>query len=454
MRLATPNVLIVEKDSKYSELLTELIDDVVHAKIDSTNSGERALELVSSFSYQLVVVDSGVGDMDGLSILERVKRVSPATGVILVSAFATVEEAVKAMRSGADEYFKKPFNPENFKLSIRRCLDRRDLYSGDESITGMMLLLNACQLVSGCLEEEKIFETVTGYIRRLTSASAVGLFKLVGDQKVRVPTSLDLEADVVEVIVEGHNFLKVCAEEKGTLKVLPKVNGTPEVAIFQFRCTADTPCFVVCLNPKWSIPLEEVDSRFRLLQAQIQMTGRNIQSFEGVRYLLHLDEPTGLYNTRYLHLCLDQHFDAWNRGEIPAFSVLFLDVDKFKGINDSHGHLVGTKLLLEMGAIIRGIIKKQDYAFRYGGDEFVMLLTDTDVSKAVQIAEEIRTRVEQNLFLAREGLNIRLTVSIGIANCPENATTKRDIIEAADGAMYIVKRSTRNRVYLAEKKAA
>src|SRR5690242_916015 len=123
MGLSTPNVLIVEGDSRHTELVTDLIRDVVRAKVDSTNSGERALELVSRMPYQLVVADCDVGDMDGLSILERVKRVSPTTGVILTSAYASVEEAVKAMRSGADEYFKKPFNPENFKLAVRRCLD-------------------------------------------------------------------------------------------------------------------------------------------------------------------------------------------------------------------------------------------------------------------------------------------------------------------------------------------
>lgn len=454
MGLSPPNVLIVESDSRNTEMVTDLIKDVVRAKVDTTNSGERALELISRMPYQLVVADCGVGDMDGLSILERVKRVSPTTAVILTSNYATVEEAVKAMRSGADEYFTKPFNLESFKLSVRRCLDRRALYSGDETVTGMMLLLNACQLVSGCLEEDKIFETVTGYIKRLTSATGLALFRIVGGKREHIRTSSDVDADVVEVIVEGHNFLKVCFDEKTPMKVIPKTNGSPEVAVFQFGCANDEAYFVVALAPSWSVAVEEAESRFKLLKAQIQMTGRNIQNYRGVKVLLHLDEPTGLYNTRYLHVCLDKHFEAWKRKEIPAFSVLFLDVDKFKGINDSHGHLIGTKLLLEMGEIIRGIIKKEDFAFRYGGDEFVMLLTDTNIATASELAEKIRTQVEANTFLAREGLNVKLTVSIGIANCPEHATTKRDIIEAADGAMYAVKRSTRNRVFLAEKKAA
>lgn len=454
MTLSTPNVLIVENDSRQTEVMMDLIKDVMRARVDTTNSGERAIDLISRMPYQLIIADCGVGDMDGLSVLERVKRVSPTTGVILTSGFATVEEAVKAMRFGADEYLKKPFNPESFKLAVKRCLDRRALYAGDEIVSGMMLLLNACQLVSGCLEEEKILETVVGFIRRQTGAKGLALFKHAENRRWHIPTSSDVDPEVVEVIVEGQNFIQACIEEKSPMKIVPRSNGTPETVVFQFKCVGDDPYFVVAIAPKWEIPSEELDSRFRLLQAQIQMTGRNIQNYRGVRHLLYLDEPTGLGNTRHMHSCLDQAFDEWAKKPGRPFSVLFLDVDKFKGINDNYGHLVGTKLLYEMGQIIKKNIKPEDLAFRYGGDEFVMLLRNTDLAQAFDIAEKIRAEVEAAKFMEREGLNVKLTVSVGVANCPEHATCKRDIIDAADGAMYAVKRSSRNSVYVAEKKAA
>ncbi|MBI3556818.1 MAG: GGDEF domain-containing protein, partial [Deltaproteobacteria bacterium] len=99
-------------------------------------------------------------------------------------------------------------------------------------------------------------------------------------------------------------------------------------------------------------------------------------------------------------------------------------------------------------------LRKADVAFRYGGDEFVALLVGASASVACSIAEKVRSEIEAHKFLSRESLNIRLTVSIGVANCPEHAASKRDIIEAADGAMYAVKRASRNKVYIAEKKAA
>jgi diguanylate cyclase (GGDEF)-like protein len=272
--------------------------------------------------------------------------------------------------------------------------------------------------------------------------------------RARVITSSDHDADVVEVIVEGQSFLSACFEEKVAMKVIPKAEATPEVAVFQFRCSGDATYFVVCISPTWATPADEIDSRFRLLQAQVQMTGRNITNIRGVRHLVYLDEPTGLYNTRYLHLCLDQRFERYNKDGKGTFSVLFLDVDKFKGINDQFGHLVGTKLLHEMANIIRKTLRKTDVAFRYGGDEFVLLLDGMPTSMACAVGEKIRSEVERTKFLAKEALNVKLTVSIGVANCPEHAMSKRDIIDAADGAMYAVKRSSRNKVYIAEKKAA
>lgn len=455
MSQSLTNVLIVQSDSRETELVLELISDVGRVQVDTTNSCERALELANRTNYQLVIADASVGDMNAVSIIEGVKRVSPATSVIITSKFATIEEAVKVVRLGAEEYFKKPYNPEQFKLAVRRCLDRRELYTEDQGVSGLMLLLNSCQLVSGFLDEDKIHDTVVNYLKRATLCKGLALFRFVDGVPTHVPCRSEVDPDVVEVLVNAQNSVQACRDEKALMKIVPRTSTTPEIAVFQFKCAGDVDYYVVCISPDWKTPAEEISSRFHVLRAQTQMTGRNITNYRGVRHLLYLDEPTGLYNTRYLHLCLDQVFErrSKNGGE-GVFSVLFVDVDKFKGINDSHGHLVGTKLLFEMGQILKRHLRKSDFAFRYGGDEFVALVDGATSAEACEIAESIRTDVEANNFLAKEGLNIKLTISVGVASCPEHALSKRDIIHAADGAMYAVKRSSRNSVYIAEKKAA
>jgi diguanylate cyclase (GGDEF)-like protein len=307
------------------------------------------------------------------------------------------------------------------------------------------------------MEEAKVLEAVTGYLKRETNCKGIALFRLTAEGHTRIPTAVDLDPEVVEVLVDAQRLFASDGEDNQVVRFIPKSGATSDSLIFQFHSVEEARYAVVAISPTLSSSFEEISSQLRLLDAQVQMTSRTIQAYKGVKGLIYVDEPTGLHNTRFFHKTLESLFERWdarNPDSSQGFSVLFLDVDKFKLVNDKHGHLVGTKILFEMAQIIRRCIRKTDFAFRYGGDEFVMILDGAKTSVAGLIAERIRSEVEHAEFLAREGLHIRLTVSIGVANCPEHAVTKKEIIEAADNAMYSVKRTTRNRVYIPEKQAA
>jgi diguanylate cyclase (GGDEF)-like protein len=124
-----------------------------------------------------------------------------------------------------------------------------------------------------------------------------------------------------------------------------------------------------------------------------------------------------------------------------------MDVDHFKRINDSYGHLIGSKVLVEMGQLLLRNLRTVDIVARYGGDEFVFVLPQTTPKSAAQIAERMRKSVEQNTFLKREGYTLKLTASFGVASFPESAKSKEELIKLADEAMYRVKYQTRNAVY-------
>lgn len=162
----------------------------------------------------------------------------------------------------------------------------------------------------------------------------------------------------------------------------------------------------------------------------------------------YTDDLTGLYNHRYLELVLERELSLAKRNN-TVFSVLFLDLDHFKAVNDVHGHLIGSRLLYEVGVEIKKTLRDSDISFRYGGDEFVMILSHTGLDDAVTVAERIRLQIEKKRFLAREGLDIRLTASIGVATVPEHAVNKQQILKAADEALYGVKRAVRNKVIAA-----
>jgi diguanylate cyclase (GGDEF)-like protein len=163
--------------------------------------------------------------------------------------------------------------------------------------------------------------------------------------------------------------------------------------------------------------------------------------------LSYVDDLTSLFNQRYLPQVLEQEIDRSHR-KGQKFSLLFLDVDCFKRINDSHGHVVGSQLLVEVSRIIRNTIRSYDPLFRYGGDEFLGLLVDTDKATGEKVAERIRRAIESHEFEI-EGKNLKLTVSIGLSVFPEHAKTAKELIQLADQAMYYGKNKSRNIVYIA-----
>ena len=174
----------------------------------------------------------------------------------------------------------------------------------------------------------------------------------------------------------------------------------------------------------------------------------NARNFERVQELTIKDEHTGLYNARHLRDMLTQEVERAARFNHPL-SFLFLDLDRFKEINDSHGHLVGSSLLAEVGQLLLGCIRKVDSAFRYGGDEFAIILVETALPGAITAGERIRDRFSRKEFLQAHGLSARMTASIGVATFPEHASNASDLLHAADQAMYRAKARGRNDVVVA-----
>jgi diguanylate cyclase (GGDEF)-like protein len=158
------------------------------------------------------------------------------------------------------------------------------------------------------------------------------------------------------------------------------------------------------------------------------------------------DDLTKLFNTRYLNRTLEMEIARAARHH-TSLSLIFMDVDYFKHINDNYGHLVGSKLLVEIGQLLLKNLRTVDIVARYGGDEFVMVLPQTTPKNAIQIAERIRKGVERNVFLKKDGYSFKITASFGIASYPERAKSKDDLLKLADEAMYRVKNQTRNGVY-------
>jgi diguanylate cyclase (GGDEF)-like protein len=154
---------------------------------------------------------------------------------------------------------------------------------------------------------------------------------------------------------------------------------------------------------------------------------------------------TSLYNSRHLQQQIDLELQRSRRYHLN-FSVVFFDLDHFKQVNDTYGHLVGSKVLRETADIVKNCLRDIDVATRYGGDEFVLLLPESDREAALIVTNRLRDAINAHSFANEVDMDIRLTASFGIATYPLDATTKVDILRLADNAMYHVKETTRNGV--------
>ncbi len=174
----------------------------------------------------------------------------------------------------------------------------------------------------------------------------------------------------------------------------------------------------------------------------------NAQLFQRTEQLTITDDLTKLFNSRYLNVYIGREIKRCKRHGIPL-SIIFLDLDGFKNINDRYGHLAGSATLTEVGAILAEAARESDILARYGGDEFVVVLPETPASGALVIAERIRRAIEAQQFLKGQGLEARISASFGIASYPDHALTPEGLIQKADQAMYRVKERDKNGIEVA-----
>jgi diguanylate cyclase (GGDEF)-like protein len=186
----------------------------------------------------------------------------------------------------------------------------------------------------------------------------------------------------------------------------------------------------------------------RLLLEPASVALDNALQLQRAQELSVTDDLTKLYNSRYLNQVLRREAKRASRSGRPL-SLLFIDLDGFKSVNDTHGHLFGSRVLVEAAAVIRGSARETDVVSRFGGDEFALVLPDTGADGAYAVGARIRERVAAHIFLADDGLNIRLSCSVGVATLPDVAGSAEELMHAADKAMYAVKETGKNGIQAA-----
>lgn len=182
---------------------------------------------------------------------------------------------------------------------------------------------------------------------------------------------------------------------------------------------------------------------------QLSIENLNLQSeIKRLKNISFIDAATEIYNKRYLQIRLEEEFARARRYDSPLSSI-FIDLDNFKSVNDTYGHIIGDRVLKEVASVLEDLCRSEDVLVRFGGEEFVILMSDTGNSEAVVLAERIRKKIEEHLFSYGD-INISVSASLGVSTLNngdfEYVSDPEQLIRMADRAMYMVKQNGKNNI--------
>lgn len=442
-------VLLVDDDKVARAIYGDFLAGAGH-QVVAVESGAEAKARLAKDKFDVVVTDLLLPQSDGMELLQYVKLHHPHTEVLVITALDKVDPAVRAIKSGAGDYLVKPVNPEVLAHAVTRALTTRALLKENESLRRHVELLETGQRISTTLDRDRLPNTTCAAFVQMCNADGA-LLVMNEDDGFHIEGSVGVSDDELPTITNAllEKVRTTLAKVSPLGQELPEGSApAPYVSVFVSPALdGDRPLGAVVLLFKQR-PDERTMDATPFLARHLSLALRNLGRFAEVEDLAYLDDLTHLFNSRYLDLVLDKEVKNATPADKP-FSLLFCDLDYFKSVNDAHGHVVGSKLLIEVARIIKGCVRDHDVVCRYGGDEYVVLLRGTDSGGALKVAERMRRSIETHHFLAREGFSLQITTCIGVATYPEHAKEKDTLIDWADRAMYRGKKSTRNIIYLA-----
>ncbi len=419
-------------------------------------NGVDALDAVNRTKPDIVLLDVMMPGLDGIEVCRRIKA-NPATQhipVIMVTALDQPEDRVRGLEAGADDFLTKPVNDVALFCRVKSLVRLKMLTDELRSRTGgdPLRLLQA-DLASA--------DRAPGTILVIDNSATLGeriRTSLAGLHDVRLAQGPQeamesfgagqgpIELIIVNLDMEGVDGLRICSQ----LKSVEQTRQTPILIIVD---PEDRPRLLRALdlgvNDYLMRPVDrqELLARVATQIRRYRYTERLRTSVRASMEMAITDPLTGLYNWRYLESHLAQVIaSAVNRGRLV--SVLTLDVDFFKSVNDTYGHDAGDRVLQEMAGRLRASIRNSDLACRTGGEEFVVVLSGTDLHTAERVGERVRKLVAAKPFLVAPGCHLSITVSLGIASLLSVEDAPGELLKRADQALYRAKREGRNRVSL------
>ena len=439
--MAETTILVVDDEQFFIHLYSDMLKESNFA-VETCTSGTEAIKRILQGGIDVVLTDMVMPGADGLEVLRVAQSLNNPPDVILVTGHASTESAIQALKNGARDYLSKPFNPDELLHLLRTCVEQRRLLNENYLLKTQIQLYQRGQILASLIDLDRLLPQAINSLLQLFGEGRGLAF--IYDKKGRpVPKAiLGIEDEQAEAFARDISELK---NGDTGFHLLDKASWTaadnwPEnvknIGFTPLLCEGTVQGGLIIFNSiEGEFPENPYSEHLTFLSEQINLGFENAFRFTDARELMYTDDLSGLFNHRYLHLAIEKEISRSSRYGLK-FSLVFLDLDHFKQINDTHGHLAGSKALSEVATILLESVREVDSLFRYGGDEFTALLIETDEKGAKVVAERMRAAVEKTVFLQEEGINSRVTTTIGYATYPDHADNKFKLIDMADQAMF------------------
>ncbi|MGB8031221.1 MAG: sensor domain-containing diguanylate cyclase [Terracidiphilus sp.] len=224
----------------------------------------------------------------------------------------------------------------------------------------------------------------------------------------------------------------------------PGITSVRSVIAMPLRGRTGTQGVIEILNPRAAMSDYSI-AFLHILADHAAIAIENARDVARIQQLTITDDTTSLYNVRHLYDVLGRELQQSAKLKLPL-SLAFWDLDRFKLVNDAHGHMVGSELLALAGRRLQKLCRRQDLAFRYGGDEFVILMPRTPAAQALELTKGMHEALMETPFGMKSGLTLQVSASVGLSSSPADGTHVHEIIGTADARMYAVKRHGRGQV--------
>lgn len=419
-------------------------------------SGEEALRLAKSMEPDALLLDIMMPDMDGYELCRKLKADGSAKGAMIVfaSALRKTQNKVEGLDMGADDYVTKPFNMPELLAKLRALFRAREHNRQLERLVDFSRAVNA-------LELEAIARAAMDGIPRLLRADRFSVFIIDWEESAfrmlahnhsegemdellipmaASPLMLETVKSGREIVVGGFPSSKYSAGVRARSKYgdghalcSPVELGTEVFGVLN-------------LNGNSNGFFDKLDLNLvRLVSETLAASLGNHLRHEQMNKLAITDGLTRLFNHRYFQERLAQEFERAKRFS-QDLSLILMDIDFFKRINDTYGHPVGDVILKAVAARISAHLRKIDLTARYGGEEFAMLLPQTNIEMAMAVAERIREDMAEKPIETDKG-SLTVTISLGVCDTSVSGVTRAvDLVRKADEALYAAKKDGRNMV--------